>query len=42
MIVIAHISELNIDNAEHSVQRATRVLNHLNDLPFTHSMTTFG
>ncbi|HEX4224645.1 MAG TPA: metallophosphoesterase, partial [Pseudonocardiaceae bacterium] len=32
-MIFAHISDLHIDNTEHSVERATRVLNHLNDLP---------
>ena len=33
MMIFAQISDLHIDNTEHSVDRATRVLNHLNDLP---------
>jgi Icc protein len=33
MMIFAQISDLHIDGTEHSVERATRVLNHLNDLP---------
>lgn len=32
-MIFAHISDLHIDCAEPSVERATRVMNHLNDLP---------
>jgi 3',5'-cyclic AMP phosphodiesterase CpdA len=32
-MIFAQISDLHIDNTEHSVERATRVLDHLNDLP---------
>ncbi|HJP79233.1 MAG TPA: metallophosphoesterase [Pseudonocardiaceae bacterium] len=32
-MIFAQISDLHIDATEHSVERATRVLNHLNDLP---------
>lgn len=32
-MIFAHISDLHIDGAEHSVERATRVMNHLNGLP---------
>ncbi|HEY4459652.1 MAG TPA: metallophosphoesterase [Pseudonocardiaceae bacterium] len=33
MMIFAQISDLHIDNTDHSVGRATRVLNHFNDLP---------
>ncbi len=32
-MIFAHISDLHIDGSEHSVGRAMRVMNHLNDLP---------
>jgi 3',5'-cyclic AMP phosphodiesterase CpdA len=32
-MIVAHLSDLHLDGAEHSVERATRVMNHLNDLP---------
>ena len=32
-MIFAHISDLHIDDTEHSIERATRVLNHLNGLP---------
>jgi Icc protein len=33
MMIFAQISDLHIDGSEHSVERATRVMNHLNALP---------
>ena len=33
MMIFAQISDLHIDGSAHSVERATRVMNHLNDLP---------
>ncbi|MBP2320092.1 3',5'-cyclic AMP phosphodiesterase CpdA [Kibdelosporangium banguiense] len=35
MIVLAHLSDIHIDNDERSIERATSVLNYLNDLTGT-------